>query len=371
MKTIYINGKFFGQPTTGAQRFATEIILAMDSLISESAKSISCDLALVIPSEIKASVPILKHIRVVKLAGSASHQWEQVSLPLFVRNFFLINLSGSAPLFKRKQICTIFDAAIFDFPQAYSKAFVRWYRLLFNVQARICSGLLTISEFSQDRLCMHLGIGKELFSLVPCGVDHIYRIESDESVLKKHYLNTNGYLLAVGSANPSKNFAALIKAFSSLRNPSSVRLVVAGGSNSAVFAEQNIFEDENIIRTGRVNDAQLKALYTHARAFVFPSLYEGFGIPPLEAMACGCAVIASNATSIPEICGNAVGYFDPTSIVSIQSALEQIMVDDEWRTSLQVAGGEKVKQYTWRAAALQLFQHLKKFGAIDGPVPSE
>jgi len=371
MPIIYINGKFFGQPTTGTQRFATELVLAMDALLSESAKSILYDFVLVIPSEIKTHIPPLKQIRIVELAGYASHQWEQINLPFFVRNSFLINLSGSAPMFKRKQIFTIFDAAIFDFSQAYSKAFVRWYRLLFNVQARICSGLLTISKFSRDRLCMHLGIEKGLFSLVPCGVDHIYRIKSDESVLKKYGLNTNGYLLAVGSANPSKNFAALIKAFSSLSNVPSVRLVVVGGSNSAVFAEQKISEDVNIIRTGRVDDAQLKALYTHARAFVFPSLYEGFGIPPLEAMACGCPVIASNATSIPEICGDAVGYFDPTSITSIQSSLEQIMVDDEWRKSLQVAGSEKVKQYTWRAAALQLLQHLKKFGVIDDSVHPE
>lgn len=103
MQTIFINGKFFGQPTTGAQRFATEIVLAMDVLLFENAKFALYDFVLVIPSEIKEKIPPLKQIRVVELAGSASHQWEQVRLPWFVRNSFLINLSGSAPMFKKNK----------------------------------------------------------------------------------------------------------------------------------------------------------------------------------------------------------------------------------------------------------------------------
>ncbi|NMM20420.1 MAG: glycosyltransferase family 4 protein [Rhodoferax sp.] len=364
MKNIFINGKFFGQPTTGAQRFATEIVLALDSVLSDIAESESCNFVLLVPSGVLGNIPPLKQIRVVELAGFSSHLWEQVRLPLFVRDSFLINLSGSAPMFKRKQIFTIFDAAIFDFPQAYSKMFLAWYRLLFRVQTRFCYGLMTISEYSRDRLSMHLGVGKERFSLVPCGVDHIYRTASDESIFEKYGLHKNGYLLAVGSANPSKNFSALIRAFTGLRNAESIRLVVVGGSNPAVFAEQNVIDNLHIVRTGRVDDLQLKALYTHARGFVFPSLYEGFGIPPLEAMACGCPVVASNLNSILEVCGSAIGYFDPTSISSIQNALERIIDDGSWRERLQVAGRDMVKQYTWEAAANQLLCHLRRTGVI-------
>ena len=364
MKTIFINGKFFSQPTTGAQRFATEIVLALDSILSDGAKSDVCNFVLLVPSGIDGNIPPLKQIRVVELAGFTSHLWEQVSLPLFVRNSLLINLSGSAPMFKRKQIFTIFDSAIFDFPQAYSKIFLMWYRLLFRVQARFGYGLITISDFSRDNLRRHLGIAKDRFFLVPCGVDHIYRTASDESILEKFGLHKNCYLLAVGSANPSKNFPALISAFTGLRNDESIRLVVVGGSNPAVFAEQNVIDNFDIVRTGRVDDLQLKALYTHARGFVFPSLYEGFGIPPLEAMACGCPVIASNLDSILEVCGDAIGYFDPTSISSIQNALERLIDDGNWRECLQVAGRDKVKQYTWEAAANQLLCHLRKTGVI-------
>lgn len=365
MATIFINGKFLSQPTTGAQRFAMEVVLALDILLSGNSEFKMHEFFLLIPKGLVKNVPHFRHLRVVELAGFRSHLWEQVTLPLFVRDSFLINLSGSAPLFKRRQLFTIFDGAIFDFPRAYSRSFLAWYRFLFRVQARFADALVTLSEYSRDRLCKHLGAERDRFGIIPCGVDHIYQIVPDESILGKFDLNRDGYLLAVGSANPSKNFAALIEAFSTLKDDHGIRLVVVGGSNSAVFSGQEVFDDFNVVRTGRVDDSQLKALYTHARAFVFPSLYEGFGIPPLEAMACGCPVIASNAASIPEVCGNAVGYFDPSSVSSMQGALEKAIADGYWRSTLQVAGKQKATEYTWGEAARHLVRHLKKVGAIS------
>ncbi|MDQ6680773.1 MAG: glycosyltransferase, partial [Pseudomonadota bacterium] len=122
-----------------------------------------------------------------------------------------------------------------------------------------------------------------------------------------------------------------------------------------------------VVRTGRIDDARLKALFVHARAFVFPSLYEGFGIPPLEAMACGCAVIASDAASIPEICGDAAGYFDPTSIASIRDALLRILRDDAWHAALREAGRARAEIFTWDASAAQLLEHLHRFGVVTAP----
>jgi glycosyltransferase involved in cell wall biosynthesis len=365
MRKIFINGKFFDQPTTGAQRFAAEIVRALDALLVGNQKFTSYDFVLLVPTGVGENISSFKHIRVVELAGFRSHVWEQVTLPLFVRNSFLINLSGSAPLFKRKQLFTIFDGAIFDFPQAYSRSFRTWYRLLFQIQTRFAHGLVTLSKYSRDRLCMHLGVLDNQFGIIPCGVDHIDLVIPDEGVLEKYDLRPGMYLLAVGSANPSKNFAALIEAFSALKKDGAIRLVVVGGVNSAVFAEQVVSDNLRIVRTGRIDDSQLKALYTHARAFVFPSLYEGFGIPPLEAMACGCPVIASNAASIPDVCGNAVGYFDPASITSIRIAVEKVISDDRWRSKLRTAGKDKAKEYTWAVAAKQLLLHLGKIGAIS------
>jgi glycosyltransferase involved in cell wall biosynthesis len=342
-----------------------EIVLALDSLLFDRAEFESYALCLVVPGGVRRNIPPLKCIRVIELRGFRSHFWEQFLLPVFVRGALLVNLSGSAPVFKRNQVFMIHDAAIFDFPQAYSKRFIAWYRFQFWIQTKRALTLLTVSEFSRTRLCKHLGIDKERFCIIKNGVDHMDRIESHDHVLASLNLVSNGYLLAVGSVNPSKNFKTLIDVFSTLKDAGSIPLVVVGGGNSAVFAEQDVFDDTRVIRTGRINDSQLKALYTHARAFVFPSLYEGFGIPPLEAMACGCPVIASNAASIPEVCGNAVGYFDPTSTTSIRSAIERVITDRHWRSELQVAGRNKAKEYTWKEAAGYLILHLKRIGAIS------
>ncbi len=360
MVTVYINGKFLGQATTGAQRFSMGILLALDALLllnNESVKLI--DFTLVIPSGIKSRTPPLKQIKTIELPGLASHLWEQITLPLYVKNSLLVNLSGSAPMFKRNQLFTIFDAAIFDFPQAYSKKFLTWYKIQFKLQSMFSLGLITISEFSRDRLCLHLGVTRDKFTILPCGIDHILKESSDETVLNKYNLKKNNYLLAVGSKNPSKNFAALTLAFLNMREDQSICLAVVGGANSAVFVDSEMLENKRIIKLGRVDDPQLKALYSNARAFVFPSLYEGFGIPPLEAMACKCPVIASNTTSIPEVCGNAVGYFDPTSLLSIQKALRKVITDSEWRASLRKSGTERAKMYRWNEASVKLLSHIQ------------
>ena len=360
MIQVYINGKFFDQPTTGVQRFALEVVSALDALLIQTSSGEFGTFQLIVPSGVKHKIPPLKHIQVVELTGFRSHLWEQLLLPIFVRNAFLINLSGSGPVFKRRQMFAIHDAAIFDFPQAYTRMFRVWYKFQFWLQARRAQALLTVSEFSRDRLCKHLGIETGRFCVVSNGVNHIHRIESDDGILSELGLKSSQYLLAVGSSNPSKNFATLIEAFSAMKNIDAIRLVVVGGSNPAVFAEQVVSCDPRILRTGRVSDSQLKALYTNARAFVFPSFYEGFGIPPLEAMACGCPVIASDAASIPEICGDADGYFDPYSILSIQTSLERIIIDGDWRARLRAAGNRKAKEYTWAAAAEQLLLQLSK-----------
>ena len=108
-----------------------------------------------------------------------------------------------------------------------------------------------------------------------------------------------------------------------------------------------------------VSDSKLKTLYTYACGFVFPSLYEGFGIPPLEAMVCGCPVIASNAAAIPEVCGNAVGYFDPTSVSSIQTALTRLIVDSNWREVLRAAGEVRARDFSWMDSGKQLLRYIE------------
>jgi glycosyltransferase involved in cell wall biosynthesis len=292
--------------------------------------------------------------------GLHPHVWEQVVLPVSARGGRLVNLAGSSPMWPGGQICMLHDAAVFDHPEAYTDGFVRWYRWLFRRQAAQARRLLTVSAFSQARLAACLGIEPGRIGVVPNGGDHLQGVQPDEAILDQHGLRGRPWLLAVASANPTKNLDRLVAAFASLGSTQDLRLVIVGGGNAQVFARAGAGGGEpGVVRTGPLTDAPLKALYSHARAFVFPSIYEGFGIPPLEAMACGCPVVAARAASIPEVCGAAALYFDPFSVPAIAAALRQVLDDGALRRRLQAAGAERVRAHTWAAAGQRLLAEVE------------
>lgn len=365
MSTLFINGKFLAQPVTGVQRYAIHILKTMDALIADGRWTAAQPIILLAPDRREIPTPAYRYLQVRKIPAGNLHAWEQISLPLAASGSILLNLAGSAPLLKVGQICTFHDTAVFDFPGAYSPAFSRWYRLLFSVQGKLSRRLLTVSEFSKSRLCKHLGVRPEKVGVVSGAADHMRAQAGDDGVLGKLGVLAGKYLLAVGSANPTKNFARLIEAFAGVPDVDA-RLVVVGGSNSAVFAgtADTARDDPRIVRAGRLTDAQLKSLYTHARAYVFPSVYEGFGLPPIEAMACGCPVIAASAASIPEICGPAAAYFDPLSLESIREAMGRALRDDAWLDELRAAGHERAQRYTWHSAATELLRQLETLGLV-------
>jgi glycosyltransferase involved in cell wall biosynthesis len=364
--SVAFNGKFIAQPVTGVQRFANELIREVDRQLARGDWQAQIPMELVVPAGHRDRAPVLSHIRVREVAGRNLHLWEQICLPRATPGAMVVNLSGSAPLLKRGQVCTFHDAALFDIPQAYSGAFGRWYRFLFRVQSRISSRVLTVSDFSRARLSHHLGLPENRFGVVHNAATHFAAIPSNDSVLKQFQLDPGAYFLAVGSDNPSKNFGALLEAFRDLPLPQA-RLVVVGGGNRAVFATLGKGHpeiDRRIVRTGRLDDPSLKSLYRHALAFVFPSLYEGFGIPPLEAMSCDCPVLAASAASIPEVCGDAAGYFEPGSPMSIRDALARAYNEPHWLEALRIKGPARVKLFSWEASAERLLTELAELGVV-------
>lgn len=350
---------------TGVQRYAKHLLDTVDTMLMEGSWTAERRLVVVTPATPHGTPLSYRHLETLAIPASHLYAWEQVRLPWATRGSMLLNLAGSAPLLKVGQICTFHDTAVFDFPGAYSPAFSRWYRLLFSVQGKLSRRLLTVSEFSKSRLCKHLGVRPEKVGVVSGAADHMRTQAGDDGVLGKLGVLAGKYLLAVGSANPTKNFARLIEAFAGVPDVDA-RLVVVGGSNSAVFAgtADTARDDPRIVRAGRLTDAQLKSLYTRARAYVFPSVYEGFGLPPIEAMACGCPVIAASAASIPEICGPAAAYFDPLSLESIREAMGRALRDDAWLDELRAAGHERAQRYTWHSAATELLRQLETLGLV-------
>lgn len=356
-RTVYLNGKFCAQPTTGVQRVAAELVRALD------AQRPPGRWVLLLPPG--APAPLLSHIepRTVGPAGLPHHAWEQLVLPWAARDGWLLSLAGAAPALARRHVAMLHDAAVFDRPQAYRPLFVAWYRWLFRRLARRADALLTVSEFSRLRLVAALGPAAQRLRVILNGADHLDRARSDPRVLDRLGLRGRPFLLAVGSANPAKNQAALVEAHRRL-GPAAPPLVLVGGRRDAVFAASAPAAGAQALEAGPVDDAALVALYGAALALVFPSLYEGFGLPPLEAMRLGCPVIASREASIPEVCGDAAYYLDGTGADAIEQGLRRVLGDAALRRSLGEAGRRRSQAFAWHEAAVSLRAVLRGLGAV-------
>ncbi len=357
----FINGKFLSQPVTGVQRFALNLLVNLDKSLGENASFYSDIFILVVISKSSSTIdlPKLTRIQVKSVNVSSQLIFEQVYLPLISFNEVLINFTGSCPMFKRKQVCTIHDAAIFDVPYSYGKLYVLWYKILYKYLSNKVLRVITVSNFSKNRLLYHLSMDFNKIGVVYNAPDHFRAIKKESSLFSFYPFLKKKYFLSVGSLHPAKNISKLIEAFSDLK-VSDFNLVVVGSYNNSIFAMNKKIENSgNIIFLGRVNDAELKELYTYAYSFIYPSLYEGFGLPPIEAMMCNCPVLASNSSSIPEICGDAVGYFDASSTESIKKVILRAMTDIIWLDSLRAYGRICVKKYTWVSSSVTFLNELK------------
>lgn len=360
---IYLNGKFLAQRTTGVQRFASGVVAALDRSLQSTPCGQDVELLLPPAAMLIDGLRVIRQ-RVVGRPGQSLTAWEQLELPRHTRGGTLLCLSGSAPFFARNCVPTIHDAAVYLYPQAYSRAFVAWYRLLFAQRAKNSPLVLTVSESSARDLAPHLP--RTSYRVVPNSAEHIIDQISDTSVLSRLELTSGKYLLAVGSLNPTKNFSLLINAYRGSSLVDKFPLVIVGAINRDVFSI--ISEDvnhPNVRWAGSIPDSQLRALYENATVFVFPSLYEGFGIPPLEAMLCGCPVVVSNASSIPEICGDAAYYFSSKNPDEMLASIKYVLDNDFHRKSLIEKGRQRASQFSWDFSARCLRSALADFGFID------
>jgi glycosyltransferase involved in cell wall biosynthesis len=289
------------------------------------------------------------------------HPWEQSELPWHSRKGILLSLANAAPLFRRRQCVTIYDASVFAIPQAYSTPFRTWYRIMLPTLGRHAERIITGSLFSRGELARHAGIPEEKVTVVPLGSQHILAVPPDESILTRHGLGGRPFVLAVGSQSPHKNLRALFEAARHL-DLRAYDVVTAGGTNARVF-DMGHETSSLVTNLGYVTDAQLRALYTHASCFVFPSLYEGFGLPPLEAMACGCPVVVSRTASLPEVCGDAAVYCDPHNPLDIAASIRRVMDDGGLRDTLKCRGIKRAAEFTWERSARAVVNSLREVWA--------
>ena len=347
---LTINGRFLTQRITGVQRYALEMLSAIDDLLAKDNSSTPLEAELLVPPDAPNHLPTLQTIAIRRVGRLRGHPWEQVELPRFAHGLAL-NFCNTFPVALGQQIVVVHDASVYACPEGYTGPFKAYYRTLFAIAARRSQiHIATVSEFSCMELERFAGFKPSRMTVIPCGADHWNDIEPDPGILDRLGLAARPFLLAVGSANKNKNIARLIEAYLKL-DRKDVPLVLAGGTNSHVFSGVALDENEQLIRTGYLSDAELAALYGNALAFVFPSLYEGFGLPPLEAMHFGCPVICSRAASVPEVAGDAALYCNALDVNDIAACLCRIIDEDALRRTLTEKGKEQVAKFTWRASA--------------------
>lgn len=357
MKMIIINGRFLEQRITGVQRVAFEFVKSLDNLVAN--KTLNKSYVLLCPKGCSQNIS-LQNIDVVEVGPFHGHLWEQFTLPFYSFRKTIINLCGPAPIFKKKQIVTIHDAAIYANSQNFSLHFQLWYKFMFLIFRILSLKIITVSKFSKSELVRYCGFDPENVKPVHLGVNHFIMASEisearEREILSQFSILDKDYILAVSSLAPNKNFKSIMLAMEHLRNQN-YKLVIVGGNYSKVFNDLDIEAQSknNVACLGYVSDEELAVLYKNASCFIYPSFYEGFGLPPIEAMSCGCPVIVSNTTSLPEVCGTEALYCDPYDIEDIALKIKTLMEDKELRFNLSKNGIVKSKTYEWNKFALEV-----------------
>ena len=354
---IYLNGRFLTQAITGVQRYAHEVIKALDELILRGGEiAAGYHFVLLTPPDV-VHTPLYKAIVVRSVGVMTGHYWEQFELPFHARNGALLSLTNAAPLFKKNQVVTMHDAAIFAIPEAYSLVFRTWYRVLMKLLGRNAGIVITVSNFSRNELINYCGIDSRKIRVIYEGKEHITSASADCSILTRHNLVTHQYVLASGSTNPNKNIQSVITAVD-LLGSTKIKVVVAGGANPKVFKESPAHKSGNVVNVGYVNDGELRSLYENALCLVYPSFYEGFGLPPLEAQACGCPVIVSSAASLPEVCHGAALFCNPYDPTDIVANIRRLMDEPGLREELREQGVKKADRLSWRECSAAILSVL-------------
>lgn len=342
---IVCNGRCLSQATTGIQRYTREIARRIP------------DMAVIGPA---------------RPAGQAHGiLWEQTVLPLRARGRLIWSPSNTAPLMARAPlVVTLHDLAMLEGPDAdAAPGWTRFYRWFIPRMLKRVDAVLTVSEYSRRAIIERFDLAPDRILATPLGVDHDRFRPAEPEALDRfctaHAL-TPGYVLSVGSGSARKNLRGLIEAWAAIapRIDDRIELVIAG--DAAAYGRA--FDGSEIPPlpprarlVGRIEDAELPLLMAGAGVFAFPSLAEGFGLPPLEAMACGTPAIVSNVTSLPEVVGDAALLVDPHDTSQLADALVRLLTDRPLHARLRSAGLERARRFDWDETARLTHAFLKRF----------
>ena len=316
---VTINGAYLSFGMQGIVRYARELVQALDGILDEGD-----DVELAVPGDAH-DVPEFTSIRVRFIGRLTGKAWEQVDLAAYMLAHperMLLNLCNVAPLVARPSVTTIHDVMYRTCPQSYttlrSKLSRVWHCLLYELLTRRERQILTVSEYSKAEIAHLYPHARGKLCVVPNAWQHVEAYEEALDWQERYpLLESGGYFFSMATRAYHKNGRWVCEV--AKRNPQ-LTFAIAGGSYDA--DEQGM--PPNVHLLGFVSDEDACALIRNCRAFLYPSLYEGFGLPPLEALALGAQVVSSDATSLPEVLGDAVHYIDPTDYdVDLERLLAQ------------------------------------------------
>ena len=356
-KIVYLNGRFLTQPITGVQRTAAEMVKALDELIvSGEIDERQWSFVLIYSGTLLNTLP-LKCISLKRRGVLKGNLWEQLELPFYTWGKLLVSMCTISCLLKRKQIVFVHDAAIVVNRESFSFTFRTWYNFALKALGQIALHIVTVSHFSKKELVKYLGFKNQNISVIYNAGEHILSFPEPESDFKERIRHLMPYCLAVSSQSPNKNFKGLSKAVKSI-DFKNYQMLIAGGVSSTLKQDT---PNEAVTYLGYVSDAELKFLYENASLFIFPSFYEGFGIPPLEAMVSGCPVLSSNTAAMPEVLGDGCAYCNPADFRSIADGISKLIYQPEYLKILKEKGYVIAKKYHWRKSATQFFSLIKRY----------
>lgn len=354
MSALVINGKFLGAPLNGVHRtaahFSQELLRRMGG--EHTARLLAPPGATPSPEFPSLSGEILRgHF-------GTGQGWENVTLPRAARDALLVNFCNLGPVMHANSVTMIHDAQTFMYPKDSNGFRALRYNLLLPLLARRARRILTVSEFSRERLIAH-GVGTaEKIDVVHNGTDHILAQAADPAIVDRLGLGRGDYVLTIGSSKFYKNLRTVFAAMADPL-PGGQRLVIAGGPPEPAYRAAGWAPPAGAVFTGFVSDAELRALYENAGAFVFPSLTEGFGLPPVEAMHCGTPVISARAGAMPEVLGEAALLVRADQPDEYRAALTAVFSDDALAQRLRHDGARRAGQLTWEAAGDRLWALLR------------
>lgn len=357
---IGINGRFLAAKRTGVQRAAYNLIRAI----------VSVDRAneyLLFAPEDQVDNPDWKYPNVSVIPSSLregdtfrNHIWEQFTLPRLAQRHnvdLLHSPANLAPLlYSGKSIVHIHDLCFVVNPQWYSFSFRTLYNFFIPRLARRAAKVITNSNNSRNDLLQFCDLAAERVSYVYWAVDELFTQELPPDEPPTGFEPLSDYILYVGSLEPRKNIGTLLEAYEELRskNPDVRTKLVLIGGESPLFAEVRLkvkqFK-EDVLFKGFVSDRLLRDYYRHARLVVYPSLYEGFGLPPLEAMASGVPVVTTMTSSIPEVVGDAALMVSPYDVGQLAETMGRVLSDPELSATLIARGKEQVRKFNWYRVA--------------------